>query len=150
LGYVREVSQSKEINSLDGPAVVLSASGMCETGRILHHLKNNIEDPRNAVVIVGWQAPYTLGRRLVEEQPQVKIFGETYTRRAEVHTINGFSAHADRDELLGWFDQLGGPRPAHIYVVHGDEEVALDLGKAFTERGVPDVVVPERGQEIEV
>lgn len=148
--YVREVAQSKEINDLDEPAVIISASGMCETGRILHHLKHNIEDPRSAVLIVGWQAPHTLGRRLVEKQPQVKIFGEMYTRRAEVYVLNGFSAHADRNELLAWFDQVTGPAMQHVFVVHGEPESSEALAQAYVERGVPNVLVPERGQEVEV
>jgi metallo-beta-lactamase family protein len=148
--YVREVTQSKEINTLDRPAVIISASGMCETGRILHHLKNNVEDRRNAVAIVGWQAPHTLGRRLVEEQPEVKIFGEPYTRRAEVVVLNGFSAHADRDELLGWFDRISNPGLRDIFVVHGEPEATTALAKAFADRGVRNVLVPERGQQVEV
>jgi len=148
--YVREVAQSKEINFLEGPAIILSASGMCETGRILHHLKNNIEDRRNAVMIVGWQAPHTLGRRLVEEQRQVRIFGEPYTRRAEVYVLNGFSAHADRDELLAWFDQVQSPSLEHAFIVHGEEEAATALAEALSGRGVPNVLVPELGEQVEV
>ncbi|MBN1641611.1 MAG: MBL fold metallo-hydrolase [Anaerolineae bacterium] len=148
--YIREVEQSKAINRLDSPAVIISASGMCETGRILHHLKNNIEDRRNAVVIVGWQAPHTLGRRLVEKQPEVKIFGEPYTRRAEVYVLNGFSAHADRRELLAWFDRVRTPDLRHVYVVHGEEEASNSIADAIAARGVPDVVVPERGQEVTI
>jgi metallo-beta-lactamase family protein len=123
---------------------------MCETGRILHHLKNNIEDRRNAVAIVGWQAPYTLGRRLVEKQPQVKIFGEPYARRAEVHVLNGFSAHADRDELLGWFDGVNNPDLSHVFVVHGEDEAAMALAEDFVDRQVPHTIVPEQGQEVQV
>jgi metallo-beta-lactamase family protein len=145
--YVREVAQSKAINHLDSPAVIISASGMCETGRILHHLKNNIEDQRNAVVIVGWQAPYTLGRRLVEKQREVKIFGEPYTRRAEVYVLNGFSAHADRNEFLAWFDRVRTPALSQVFVVHGEEDASNSLAAEISARGVPKVVVPERGQE---
>jgi metallo-beta-lactamase family protein len=147
--YVREVAQSKEINTLEGPAIILSASGMCETGRILHHLKHNIEDRRSAVVIVGWQAPHTLGRRLVEKEREVRIFGEVYKRRAEVYVLNGFSAHADRNELLEWFDQANN-HIEHVFVVHGEEEASLALAEAFAERRVPNVLVPERGQEVEI
>jgi metallo-beta-lactamase family protein len=147
--YVREVAQSKEINALEGPAIILSASGMCETGRILHHLKHNVEDPRSAVVIVGWQAPHTLGRRLVEQEKEVKIFGEVYKRRAEVYVLNGFSAHADRNELLAWFDEVNGGIE-HVFVVHGEEEASMALAEAFAERHVPNVLVPERGQEVEI
>jgi metallo-beta-lactamase family protein len=146
--YVREVEKSKAINDMEGPAVIISASGMAETGRILHHLKNNIGDSRNAVVIVGWQAPDTLGRRLVEKQPEVKIFGEPYRRRAEVYVLNGFSSHADRNELLGWFDQVRNPSLEHVYVVHGEKSASSALADAIVERGVSEVLIPERGQEV--
>jgi metallo-beta-lactamase family protein len=148
--YVREVAQSKRINHLDKPAVILSASGMCETGRILHHLKNNIEDGRNAVVIVGWQAPHTLGRRLVEEQREVRIFGETYRRRADVFVINGFSAHADRDELLAWVDQIRGPQLEHAFLVHGEPESTEALSEAFHARQIPHVHAPEPGETVTI
>jgi metallo-beta-lactamase family protein len=148
--YIREVEKSKAINHMEGPAVIISASGMAETGRILHHLKNNIGDSRNAVVIVGWQAPDTLGRRLVEKQPEVKIFGEVYTRRAEVYVLNGFSSHADRNELLGWFDQVRNPGLKHVFVVHGEEKASSSLAGAISERGVPEVLIPERGQEVSI
>jgi metallo-beta-lactamase family protein len=148
--FVREVEESKSINDLQGPAIIISASGMCETGRILHHLKNNIEDARNTVVIVGWQAPHTLGRRLVEKQERVSIFGEEYVRRADVQVLNGFSAHADRDELLDWFDQVHGPSLKHVFVVHGEVESSMALAEAFEERQVPHVVVPEWMQQVEL
>ncbi|HUM72447.1 MAG TPA: MBL fold metallo-hydrolase, partial [Chloroflexota bacterium] len=104
--YTRSTAESKTLNTMTAPAVIISASGMAEAGRILHHLKNNIEDPRNTILIVGWQAPDTLGRRLVERQPRVRIFGEEYELNAQVAKINGFSAHADRDELLEWTGHL--------------------------------------------
>jgi metallo-beta-lactamase family protein len=148
--FVREVEESKSINQLRGPAIIISASGMCETGRILHHLKNNIEDALNTVVIVGWQAPHTLGRRLVEKQPRVRIFGQEYVRRAEVHVLNGFSAHADRGELLGWFDRMNNPALEHVFVVHGEVESSLALAEAFDARKVPNVLVPELSQVVEL
>lgn len=148
--YVREVEQSKAINTLHGPAVIISASGMCETGRILHHLKNNIEDRRTQIVIVGWQAPDTLGRRLVEKQARVKIFGDEYVRRADVEVIGGFSAHADRDELLAWFKQVQGPRLRHVFVVHGEEAASNAVAQSISELGVPHVLVPELGSTAEL
>jgi metallo-beta-lactamase family protein len=148
--FVREVEESKQINALQGPAIIISASGMCETGRILHHLKNNIEDARNTVAIVGWQAPHTLGRRLVERQERVRIFGEEYVRRAEVTIINGLSAHADRGELLDWFRGVQNNDLEHVYLVHGEEAASLALADAVAGRGVPNAVVPERGQRVEL
>jgi metallo-beta-lactamase family protein len=150
LHYVREVEHSKAINDLRGPAVIISASGMAETGRILHHLKNNIEDPKNMIVIVGWQAPHTLGRRLVERQTQVRIFGEEYTRRAEVEALNGFSAHADRGELLGWFKKTQSPDMQRVFVVHGEEKAAVSLAEDLRASWSGEVSVPEPGQQVDL
>ncbi len=147
--YTRSTGESKELNFLREPAVIISASGMAEAGRILHHLKNNIEDPRNTILIVGWQAPNTLGRRIVERKPKVKIFGEEYKLKAQVVTINGFSAHADRDELLNWTGYFKTP-PAHTYVVHGEEEASFALAEALREQGMNDVNVPELGQSFTI
>ena len=144
--YTRSTSESKELNFLREPAIIISASGMAEAGRILHHLKNNVEDPRNTILIVGWQAANTLGRRLVERQPQVKIFGEEYQLKAQVETINGFSAHADRKELLQWTGHLQ-TRPHHTFIVHGEEEASFSFAAALQqEQGLPNVFVPELGQ----
>ena len=100
LQYIREAAESKKLNDLHGPFVVISASGMCEQGRILHHLRNNIEDPRNTVLITGFQAENTLGRKLVEKWPEVQIFGEPMRVRAEIASLDELSGHADQRELL--------------------------------------------------
>jgi metallo-beta-lactamase family protein len=150
LEYVRSVEDSKELNFLRDPAVIISASGMAEAGRILHHLKNNVEDPRSTVLIVGWQAPHTLGRRLVERQPRIKIFGEEYNLRARVKTINGFSAHADRDELLDYVRQMGPEGLKRVFVVHGEESASLALADAIHNLGVQQVAVPRRGETFEL
>ena len=148
--YTRSTAESKELNFLREPAIIISASGMAEAGRILHHLKNNIEDPRNTILIVGWQAPQTLGRRIVEKQPKVRIFGEEYQLRAQVETINGLSAHADRGELLGWTDHFQ-KRPSHTFIVHGEEDASLSLAEALQhEQGFAEVVVPQLGQKFMV
>ena len=102
LTYIRSVEESKALNERHEPMIIISASGMAETGRILHHLKNNIGDPRNTVMIVSWQAPDTLGRRLADGEKQVRIFGEPYDVRAEVVTIPGLSAHAGQDLLVNY------------------------------------------------
>jgi metallo-beta-lactamase family protein len=143
--YTRTTNQSKELNFLREPAVIISASGMCEAGRILHHLKNNVEDPRNTILIVGWQAPNTLGRRIVEKQPRVRILGEEYALRAQVVTLNGFSAHAGRSELLAWTDRIS-RRPEHAFVVHGELEASEAMAGGMRSQGYPDVHVPELGQ----
>jgi metallo-beta-lactamase family protein len=150
LTYIRAVEASKELNFLREPAVIISASGMCEAGRILHHLKNNVEDPRSTVLIVGWQAPDTLGRRLVERQPVVKIFGEKYNLRADVETINGFSAHADRTELLDYVRQLEPARIKSVFVVHGEESSSLSLADGLRQLGAGTVLVPKRGEEFDL
>lgn len=148
--YTRTATESKELNTLREPAVIISASGMAEAGRILHHLKHNIEDPRNTILIVGWQAPNTLGRRLVEKQPTVKIFGETYKLKAQVEVINGFSAHADRPELLEWAGHIN-RAPAHTFIVHGEEESSFALADGLRRTlGFKDVVVPELGQRFTI
>lgn len=147
--YTRTTAQSKELNFLRDPAVIISASGMAEAGRILHHLKNNIEDPRNTILIVGWQAPDTLGRRLVERQPRVRIFGEEYQLRAQVVTINGFSAHADRSELLDWTGHFR-RQAKNTFVVHGELESSLALADGMRRQGYQDVHVPELGQRFTI
>jgi len=150
LRYIRNTADSKALNDLKGPAVIISASGMCEAGRVQHHLKNTIGDPRNAVLIVGWQAPHTLGRRLVERQPMVKIFGQEYPLRARVETINGYSAHADRDGLLGWVRPIA--RDMQVFVVHGDPDPAAALADGLRQLGVHKhkVAVPKQGDVFQV
>lgn len=144
--YTRSTAESKELNFLRDSAVIISASGMAEAGRILHHLKNNIEDPRNTILIIGWQAPHTLGRRLVEREPQVKILGEAYELKAKVVTINGFSAHADRSELLEWAAHLQ-ERPQRTFIVHGEPEASAALAEGLQrELGFPQVHVPDLGE----
>jgi metallo-beta-lactamase family protein len=121
LKYVASKEDSQAITAADGPAIVISASGMCEAGRVLHHLKASLEDPKNCVMIVGFQAPHTLGRRLVEGRKRVKIFGVEREVRAQIAVMNGFSAHADRDDLLDYARQTR-ERGAleQIVLVHGD------------------------------
>ncbi|MCK4412872.1 MAG: MBL fold metallo-hydrolase [Candidatus Eisenbacteria sp.] len=143
--YVRDVEESKGLNAQEGPMIIISASGMCEAGRILHHLRNNIEDPRNQVLIIGFQAEHTLGRKLVEGWDEVPIFGERFNLRAEVTTIDAFSAHADQQELLTWVDGLS-KRPRKVFVVHGEEEQSLAFAASLEEQGLPEVIVPELGQ----
>jgi metallo-beta-lactamase family protein len=149
LRYVRNVEDSKAINRLEGPAVIISASGMCEAGRIQHHLKHNVGDPRNTILIVSWQAPYTLGRRLVERQRTVKIFGEEYPLRARVEKINGYSAHADQQGLLDWARPIL-PGVRHAFVVHGDPDPAQTLGDRLSRLGARQVSVPKQGEVFQI
>ncbi len=146
--YVASVEESKGLNDLRRPAVIISASGMCESGRVLHHLLNSIGDPKNAVLIVGFQAQHTLGRRLVEKAERVRIFGEEVERRAEVVAIDAFSAHADRGGLLDFAEHLERP-PRETYLVHGEETQSLALAEALRERGWR-VHVPFEGDRVEI
>jgi metallo-beta-lactamase family protein len=145
--YVHDVEDSKQLNTRPGTMVIISPSGMCEAGRVLHHLRNNIEDPRVLILIVGFQAEDTLGRRLAEGRPIVRIFGEEFTRRAEVAVMEGFSAHADREELLHWISQID-DRPRKTFVVHGGLAQGEALAATLREKGFPAVEIPEVGQEV--
>lgn len=148
--YTRSTMESKELNFLREPAVIISASGMAEAGRILHHLKNNIEDERNTILITGWQAPHTLGRRISEREKTVKILGELYELKAHVDAIHGFSAHADRDELLAWTGAMG-KRPLHTFIVHGEDDAAESLKEALErQQGFKNVHIPALGEAFEV
>ncbi len=139
INYIKDVEQSKALNDKKGPMVIISASGMCEHGRILHHLKNNIEDDRNTILIVGFQAKHTLGRRLVEGEKKVNIFGEPYKRRAKVKVLNEFSAHADRNDLIEFAKKVD---PKKVFLVHGEEEQIESLGEALEDLGYQ-VEIPE-------
>jgi len=146
LRYVRSVQESKELNEMAHPLIIISASGMAEGGRVQHHLKHAIGNPKNAVLITGWQAPYTLGRRIAEEEPVVRIFGESFERRAEVYRLYGYSAHAGRNDLLTWATPH-----AHTvktaFVVHGDPKPAQNLAEGLQRAGYGRVVVPQRGEK---
>jgi metallo-beta-lactamase family protein len=121
--YIQSVEESIALNNLKKPGIIISASGMAEAGRIRHHIKNNIEDERNTILIVGWCAPHTLGSHLASGHKEVNIFGEPYKVRAHTETINAFSGHADKNELRAWVEQVTGPL-RRIFVIHGEEEAA--------------------------
>ena len=140
--YTRSVEESKAINEYKKPAIIISASGMAEAGRILHHLRNNIEDERNTILIVGWQAPYTLGRRLAERETKIRIFGEQFTRKADVETINGLSAHAGCN-LLAEYASAVKDQVQKVFLVHGEDRGALPLKKELEMRGFKEVIYPE-------
>ncbi|MBC7815024.1 MAG: MBL fold metallo-hydrolase, partial [Burkholderiales bacterium] len=149
LTYIRTLEESKQLNFRRDPIIIISASGMIEFGRVLHHLKNRIEDPRTTVLITGWQAPDTLGRRLIEGLPIVRIFGDEYHNRAQVEVLNGFSGHADRDELLAWVGVMG-RKPARTFLVHGEEPSARSLAGELQARYGLQVDVPDWKQSFEV
>ena len=147
--YVRKVEESKALNAAPGPAVIIAASGMAESGRILHHLAHGLGDHRNLVLFVGFQAEHTLGRRIQEGADPVRILGDEYPVRAEVETIGGYSAHADRGELLAWVRRLGGPI-RRAFVVHGEPASLEAMAKSLREAGVRDVRVPQHGESFDL
>jgi len=147
--YVRSVEESKALNTLHGPAIIIAASGMAESGRILHHLLNGIGDHRNLVLFVGFQASYTLGHRLQAGEKRVRIFGEEVDVRAEVASIDGYSAHADRGELQKWVQGLGEP-PRVAFAVHGEEQQVEAMAGLLRDARSADVRIPTLGQTVEV
>lgn len=149
LRYVSTVEESKSLNELKTPVMLIAGSGMAEAGRILHHLKHNIGNPRNTVLIVGWQAENTLGRKIAEKWPEVSIFGEKYKLRCRVEIFNEFSAHADRNDLIKWAS-AGKAKWQKVFVVHGEESAALSLAEAFSEAGLSNVIVPQYGQSFTI
>lgn len=149
LTYTRSVQESKAINTLDEPAVIISASGMAEVGRILHHLRNNIGDSRNTILITSWMAPHTLGRRLFEGRKRVKIFGEKHKVRAEVACINGLSAHGGQDYLLTYALATRN-RVQKIFLVHGEPRAAQALTEKLAEAGLTQVHYPAIGDQVEI
>jgi len=149
LKYIRSVDASKALNDKKEPCVIIAASGMCEGGRILHHLANNVGDGRNTVLVVGFMAEHTLGRRLVERRPEIKIFGEIHKLNAEVAVLNSFSAHAGQDELLTYINTFSPKVLKNIFLVHGEVPQAEQLSQKLKEGGFQNVAIPARGQKAE-
>jgi metallo-beta-lactamase family protein len=147
--YIRSVEDSKKLNNARGPVMIISASGMCESGRVLHHLKNSITDPKNTIMIVGYQAVNTLGRKLVDSMnsndTEVKIFGDTYRVRAKIHVLNSFSAHSDHAELISYFSNYKKFKPKSVFLVHGETENQILLKSSLSEIGFNNIEIPERG-----
>ncbi len=149
LRYVSSVEDSKAIDASDEPCIIISASGMCEAGRVLHHLRTTIEGTKNTVVIVGFQAQHTLGRRLVERRNDVKIFGLMHPRRAEVVVLDGFSAHADQAGLLSFIDAVRERgKLRQVILVHGEPPAQDALADELNKRGYASVTAPTPGQRI--
>jgi metallo-beta-lactamase family protein len=144
--YTREASESKALNAQHGPMVIIAASGMAEAGRILHHLAHNAADPRTTILIVGFQAEHTLGRRIVERAPVIRVFGEEIPLRARVEVLNGYSAHGDRTELQRWLDAVragnpGGAAPA-VHLVHGEPDAQDAFAAQLRGAGYTSVSTP--------
>jgi metallo-beta-lactamase family protein len=150
LVYTRSVEESKSLNKRKGPMIIISASGMAEGGRVLHHLRNSIEDPRSTVLIVSWQAPHTLGRRLADREEKVRIFGEEFTRRANVETIGGFSAHAGQGLLVEYAQAAFSNGSLRTFLVHGEPRAAQALTEKLVQAGISDITYPQLSQEVEL
>lgn len=154
LTYIKDVEESKKLNDFKGTCVIISASGMCEAGRVLHHLANNIEDEKSTILIVGYMAENTLGKRLVESKDDlnavVRIYGDEYRVKAKIVVLNSFSAHADENELLNYFSQFDKSNIENIFLVHGDYDQQLIFQDALKNKGFKNISIPEKGNESEI
>jgi metallo-beta-lactamase family protein len=149
LRYVASPDESRALNERSGPCIIIAASGMCEGGRILHHLRHGLGDPKNTVLFVGYQAEGTLGRRLRDGADTVNVFGEPVRVGAEIAGLDGFSAHADQRELVDWVARLD-PMPRRIFLVHGDLAPAEVLAGVLRQRTGAEVRIPEKGEGFEL
>jgi metallo-beta-lactamase family protein len=150
LTYITEVEDSKNLNKVEGPCIIISSSGMCEAGRILHHLANNIEDPKNIILMVGYCAENTLGRKLIEGEKNVNILGESFNVKAEVIVLNSFSAHADENELINYCSGLNKELMKKIFLVHGEIDQQQIFKTHLESIGFKNIFIPERGYEVEL
>ena len=149
--YIRTVDESKKLNDMHSPCVIISASGMCEGGRVVHHLAHNIENPKNTILIVGFQAEHTLGRKIVEKQPEVNIFGDVYQLNAEVVVLNSFSAHAGQDELVEYIAAADQTQLKKLFLVHGELPQIEKLSAKLKETGVKEeIFIPVTDEKIEL
>ena len=148
LNYIRNVERSKELNFMNEPMIIISASGMCEAGRILHHLRNNIESPRNTVMMVGYCAEHTLGRRIIEKNEEVRIFGEMHRLKSEVAVMNHYSAHADEPGMVDFISHFDPTELKNIFLVHGDYKRQQLFTNALNEAGYRNVHIPSHGESV--
>ena len=147
--FVGTPEESMALNDAPGPMIIIAASGMCEGGRVVHHLKNCVQNPDNVVLIVGYQAENTLGRRVVEKRNPLKILGEEVELKARVEVINALSAHADRNGLLGWLDEIK-DNVRHAFAVHGEPEKVSAMAELLKEHGIANAVAPMPGQTYKI
>jgi metallo-beta-lactamase family protein len=151
-GYIRptqSAEESKHLNDVAGPCIIIAGSGMCNAGRILHHLRHNLWKRETSVLIVGYQAAGTLGRKLVDGHASVKIFGEQIAVRAQIHKLGGFSAHAGQADLLKWFNPMAPFRPK-VVLTHGEDIARTTLADLFRHRYGLNPLVPQYGETIEI
>jgi len=149
LRYTRSTEESKKLNNIRRPAIIISASGMCEGGRVLHHLRRNIGDPNTTVLFVGFQAENTLGRKLLRGDKTARIYGEEHEVRARMEKIDGYSAHADEGELLDFINAIQN-RPKRVFVVHGEPDATAAMAAGLARLGIENITIPERGERFEV
>jgi metallo-beta-lactamase family protein len=147
--YIRESRESRELSNRPGPCILVASGGMCEAGRIVNHLEHNVDDPRCTILLVSYQAPGSLGRKLLDRGPTVRFRGRSWNKWAEVVDLNGFSGHADQADLRNFFRPLR-DRPPHVCLVHGEPEQAHPLAAALRADGFPDITVPKRGDSVPV
>ncbi|MFO7446635.1 MAG: MBL fold metallo-hydrolase [Ignavibacteriaceae bacterium] len=150
LTYIRDAAKSKELNNFQGPCMIISASGMAEGGRILHHLKNNIENPNNLILFAGYAAQETLARKIMDGNEEVNILGEVYKVKAQIKKMDYFSGHADQKGLLEYLDFSSPQKLNNIFLVHGEEDQALPLKEKIVSKGFKNVSYPKKGDVVEV
>lgn len=150
LRYVKTVDESKALNEIAAPCMIIAASGMCEGGRVVHHLKHTIPDENNVVLITGFQAPGTLGRRIVEGIEVVRLYGEEYPLNAQVQTLNEYSAHADRNDLLDMFKGYNPGKVKQVFLVHGDLNQSQALAEEIAKLGYKNIHIPEAGENLAI
>ena len=143
--YIASPEESKALNEQPGPMIIIAASGMCEGGRIVHHLKNSLTDENNVVLIVGYQAENTLGRRIVEKRNPLKMLGEEIELKAQVEVINALSAHADKNGLVDWLDEIK-DNVRHAFAVHGETEKVTAMAELLKEHGIANACAPHPGE----
>jgi len=148
LKYIRDVNESKKLNDMDGPAVIISASGMMTGGRIIHHVFNNISNPRNTVLFIGYCAPHTLGYRIRNGDKKVKIFGKTLKVKAEIEIMDSYSAHGDEDEIIAYLYKLDRKKLDKIFLVHGDYDRQQKLAITMRNNGFKEIIIPKLKDQI--
>lgn len=150
LTFTTNVEDSKELNKKEGPMIIISADGMCEAGRVLYHLANGISDPKNTIMIVGYMAENTLGRRIFDGQKEVKILGDMYQVKAKVERCNGFSAHADYTEMIEWLKGIDTSRLKKIFLIHGEKDQQEGFKKHLSQTGFDNVEIIEYEKEYQL
>jgi metallo-beta-lactamase family protein len=150
VSFIRDVEDSKALNDSDEPCIIISASGMMEAGRIKHHIKNNIEDAKNTILIVGYVTPNSLGGKLKQGAPQVKIFGDLFNVNAKIEVIDSYSAHADADELIKLFTCQDPKLTSNIFLVHGELDASTAFKLRLEDLGYSNIEIPEMESSFEV